>query len=297
MKSPLVCVDGVAPSYIAMPAGRWATVLEFVTHTCSVADIQTFKTMLSEEKIFDQQGNSVNAESPYQPHQRLWYHRTLVYEKTVPDDVVILYRDANIVVADKPHFLSTVPAGRHIKETLLARLRVMLQHDDVAPVHRLDRETAGIVIFCLDARKRGAYQTLFENRQVEKIYEAIAPFNPSLHLPVCYRSRLENVKAFITVHNVEGEPNSETFIELLESSGQWGRYKLAPKTGKKHQLRAHLSALGIPIVNDPWYPKILDDKGDDFTHPLQLLAKEIAFVDPFSGQRLHFKSGRVLNFT
>jgi tRNA pseudouridine32 synthase/23S rRNA pseudouridine746 synthase len=98
---------------------------------------------------------------------------------------------------------------------------------------------------------------------------------------------------------VAGKPNSETAIALLESKAGLARYGLSPLTGKKHQLRAHMAALGIPIVNDRIYPKLRPASSaveSDYSQPLQLLAKSLMFTDPLSGEPRHFESRQVLRW-
>lgn len=236
----------------------------------------------------------MTAATPYRPGSRIWYYREVPPETPVPFEEAILYRDEHLLVVDKPHFLATVPGGRYLRETLLARLRNKLDLPELTPVHRLDRETAGLVLFCIHPPSRGKYQALFEQRSVQKVYEAIAPFRADLELPRVHRSLLRegsrNGERFFTMQEVAGEPNSETRIALIERRGDLAKYRLEPHTGRKHQLRAHMAALGVPILNDPWYPAVLEDKGDDFSRPLQLLAREIEFVDPLSGEARQFSS-------
>ena len=263
-------------------------------------DEAVLRERLARGEIVDEVGRVMAADTPYRPGSRIWYYREVAPEAPVPFAEVILYRDERLLAVDKPHFLATVPGGRYLRETLLARLRSKLDLPHLTPVHRLDRETAGVVLFCLDPTSRGKYQRLFEQRTVKKIYEAIAPFCADLELPRVHRSRLRegsrNGERFFTMQEVAGEPNSETGIELIERRGDLAKYRLLPHTGRKHQLRAHMAALGIPILNDPWYPHLVEDKGDDFSRPLQLLAREIDFVDPVTGDIRRFFSQRALNW-
>jgi tRNA pseudouridine32 synthase/23S rRNA pseudouridine746 synthase len=294
---PLPPIDGLAPSCVALIPGPWTTVLEFLEQKFPFLEPGILADRLNNGEIYDDQGQSIPADSPYQAGQYLWYYRAVREETRVPFELNVLYRDERIVVIDKPHFLSAIPAGRFVKETVLVRLRVLLGQQDIAPVHRLDRETAGVMMLCLDKHSRSAYQQLFESRNVQKTYEAIAPYRADLSLPLVHRSRLAHESGkFFSMSEVAGEPNSETRISLLETRGPWAKYQLEPHTGKKHQLRAHLAALQIPIVNDPWYPVVLDDKGDDFSKPLQLLARSLQFVDPFTGEQRLFTSQRELSW-
>ncbi|WP_348946129.1 pseudouridine synthase [Chitinibacter sp. FCG-7] len=295
--APLPPIDGLAPSCVALIPGPWPTMLAFLEEKFPYLEPGVLATRLQNGEIYDDLGQAIPADSPYQPGSYLWYYRTVRSETRVPFEIEVLYRDDRIIVIDKPHFLSAIPAGRFVKETVLVRLRVLLGQQDIAPVHRLDRETAGVMMLCLDKNSRSAYQQLFESRNVQKTYEAIAPYRADLALPLVHRSRLAHEDGkFFSMSEVPGEPNSETKISLLERRGDWAHYQLEPHTGKKHQLRAHLAALQIPILNDPWYPVVLDDKGDDFSQPLQLLARELKFIDPFSGQERVFTSRRSLQW-
>lgn len=247
--------------------------------------------------IVDGDGYPQAPEMPYRAHQWLWYYRHVHDEVPVPFELPVLYRDDCLVVVDKPHFMATTPGGRYLRETALVRLRRKLGITDLTPIHRLDRDTAGIVMFCIDPHHRGAYQRLFQEREVEKEYEAVAPWVPEIALPQVYRSRMvdSDSKDFRMVE-APGAPNSETHITLLRQLPDGlGHYRLVPISGRKHQLRVHMSALGIPIVNDEIYPDLLPMReAGDFSHPLQLLARAVSFVDPLSGEPRRFESRRRL---
>jgi len=224
----------------------------------------------------------------------IYYYREVEDEALIPFDEVILYRDEHLLVVDKPHFLPVIPSGSYLHETLLVRLRQKLQLEHLTPIHRLDRETAGVMLFSINPASRGDYQLLFEHREVSKTYEALAPLLCDRTLPITYRSRLVKGEPFFRTQEVAGEANAETHIEMLEDCGSYARYCLRPVTGKQHQLRVHLAALGIPIINDHTYPELLKFKGEDYTQPLKLLAKSISFKDPFTRQVHFFESGRTL---
>ena len=245
--------------------------------------------------VIDVRGAPVDAERSYEPQLRIYYYRALDAEPRIPFEETVLFQDEYLVVADKPHFLPVIPSGRYVQETLLVRLKRRLGIDTLAPIHRIDRETAGLVVFTVQPETRKAYQDLFLQSAVHKHYEAIAPWRPELTLPLTYRSRLvENPDRFMQVRVEEGEPNSETLIELVEVHGEWARYRLSPVTGRKHQLRAHCAALGMPIRHDQIYPKHLPENSDDYAKPLQLLAKAIAFRDPITGVERSFTSRQAL---
>jgi tRNA pseudouridine32 synthase/23S rRNA pseudouridine746 synthase len=162
------------------------------------------------------------------------------------------------------------------------------------PAHRLDRVTAGLVLFVIDPTLRGAYQTLFQDRQVRKEYEAVALHDPTLTLPTVVRSRIVSEKGQFAAHQVDGEPNAHTTVELLEHRDGLGRYRLTPLTGRTHQLRLHMNSLGVPILGDDLYPTATGRAVDDFTNPLQLLASAIEFTDPISKAVRRFETERSL---
>ncbi|MEG2963154.1 MAG: pseudouridine synthase, partial [Janthinobacterium sp.] len=225
---------------------------------------------------------------------RIFYYRELERETPIPFQEEILFQDEHLIVVDKPHFLPMTPGGRFVQETLLTRLKKRLDCADLTPIHRLDRETAGVVIFSRQIASRGAYQSLFQRREVHKTYEALAPVLEGRDFPFTYRSRMVDGDKFFLMREEAGEANSETLIDVIERRGGVNLYRLQPHTGRKHQLRVHLASLGIPIVNDAFYPVALPCKEDDMSQPLQLLARAIDFTDPLSGAPRHFESRRSL---
>lgn len=294
LKEPLPTVDGVGPSCQWLPAGRWETVLDFLLERYPGVEAAVWLARMAKGQVVDETGLRIDPGSPYRVGACIFYYREIVSEKRVPFDEHILYQDEHILVADKPHFLPVVPAGRFLHETLLVRLKKKGRLERLVPVHRLDRETAGVVMFSLNPASRGAYVSLFRERKVRKVYEALARTLPGLKLPLTRRSRVVAGEPFFRMREVEGEPNSETHIDVLRRMSGVSLYRLSPVTGRKHQLRLHLSALGIPIVNDKLYPELCADEGDDFSNPLKLLAKSIFFLDPLTGRERHFESGRKL---
>ena len=294
MKEPLPIVDGVGPSCQWLPAGPWETVLDFLKERYPGVEVATWLARMAKGQVVDETGLRLHRGSPYRVGACIFYYREVESETVVPFDEHVLYRDEHILVADKPHFLPVVPAGRFLRETLLVRLKKKWMLERLVPVHRLDRETAGVVIFSLDPATRGAYVSLFRERRVRKVYEALARTSPGLGLPLTRRSRVVAGEPFFRMKEVEGEPNSETHIDVLRRLNGVSLYRLTPVTGRKHQLRVHLSALGIPIVNDKLYPEMRDAGDDDFSSPLKLLAKSVFFLDPLTGRECYFESGRKL---
>lgn len=294
LPAPLPVIDGVAPSYLWLPVGEWPNLLAFLIQRFPAIDSATWVARMARGEVVDGNGLRLMPDSPYRRGMCIFYYREPPAETPIPFEETILYQDERILVADKPHFLPMIPSGRFLHETLLVRLKKKTGLADLTPIHRLDRETAGVVIFSHDIGSRGAYQSLFQQRLVDKTYEALAPTAPDLALPLVYRSRMVEGTPFFRMQEVAGEPNSETRIELIERRATCSLYRLRPLTGKKHQLRVHLAALGIPIINDTFYPDVYPCKGDDLSTPLKLLAREIAFVDPLDGRPRRFTSQREL---
>jgi tRNA pseudouridine32 synthase/23S rRNA pseudouridine746 synthase len=242
-------------------------------------------------KVFDADGVALTAQSAHRAGLTIRYFREVENERPIPFTETIVYADANIVVADKPHFLPVTPKGAYVEQTLLARLVNRLGNRQLAPLHRIDRCTAGLVLFSANAANRGKYHALFRHRQISKTYQAMAPSLPSVAFPFVYRSRLIAGEPFFRMREVPGAPNTETRIDVLERGHVSWRYQLQPVTGKKHQLRVHMAALGAAIQNDDFYPLLVMRAADDYGRPLKLIATELAFVDPISGKPLQFKSG------
>jgi tRNA pseudouridine32 synthase/23S rRNA pseudouridine746 synthase len=276
-------------------SGEWGTVGEYLVARLSGAGPGVVEEMLDAGLVVGADGQPVAARTPYSPGRYLFFHRDLPPEVPVPFPLEIAHRDAHLVVADKPHFLATTPRGSHVVETALARLRRELDLPELGSAHRLDRLTAGLVLFVVRPGERGAYQTLFSERRVRKEYEAIAPYDPTLAVPRTVRSRILKERGVPAAREVEGEPNAETLVELVERRGDLGRYRLTPHTGQTHQLRVHMSALGVPILGDPLYPVVTGPVPDgDFRRPLQLLARRLEFTDPVTGVEHRLRSGRTL---
>jgi tRNA pseudouridine32 synthase/23S rRNA pseudouridine746 synthase len=251
--------------------------------------------MLARECFVEEDGRPVLAEDPYAPHRFVWFHRDLREEPEVTAPIHVVHRDERLVVVDKPAFLSSIPRGRHVMQSVVVRLRDELALPELSPLHRLDRVTSGLLMLATEARWRGPYQTLFEHRSVHKTYWALAPLRQDLSFPVVVRNHLRKERGSWQAQVVPGAPvNAETRIELDSVVDGRGVYRLTPSTGRTHQLRVHLFGLGIPIVDDPLYPQVLDVEVDDFSRPLQLLAGELAFTDPVDGSPRRFRSVRRL---
>ncbi len=250
--------------------------------------------MLRDGAFVDPLGAPLTGDEPYRPHTFIWFHRRLREEVEVPGELVVLHRDERLVVFDKPHFLSTIPRGRHVLQSAVVRARRELDLPTLTAAHRLDRATAGVLLMTTEPRWRAPYQTLFSDRVVEKTYEAIAPVRPGLEFPRDVESHLVKHVGTMQAEMLDLPPNSRTHIDLLEERDGWGRYKVRPVTGRTHQIRAHFTMLGIPLASDPLYPEVRDIDIDDFSSPLALLARSLSFIDPVDGSPRLFTSRRTL---
>jgi tRNA pseudouridine32 synthase/23S rRNA pseudouridine746 synthase len=288
--APLPQRHGLDPARLRLPAaGQWTTLRDHLVERLPRVAPGRIDALFHERRIADTNG-LLDLDAPFVPDSFVWLHRDLPDEVAVPFEIDVVHRDDNILVVDKPHFLATIPRGQHVVETALVRLRRDLGLPEVSPAHRLDRVTAGLVLFVINREYRGAYQNLFRDRLVHKEYEAVASFDPGLALPRTVRSRIVKERGVIAAQELPGPPNSETRVELIEQHDGRGRYRLLPVTGRTHQLRLHMSSLGVPIVNDSFYPVLTETPLDDFSRPLQLLAKVLEFTDPLSGERRRFES-------
>jgi tRNA pseudouridine32 synthase / 23S rRNA pseudouridine746 synthase len=291
LNAPLPFVEGVGPSCQWLPAGPWKTVIDFLQEQHPHVQAATWQARMAKGKVLDETGCRVDANTAFRAGACIFYYRELELENPIPFTEQVLYQDEHILVADKPHFLPVIPSGRFLRETLLVRLRKQGAGEDLVPVHRLDRETAGVVLFSLNRKTRGHYTALFRNRKVRKVYEALASTLEESKFPITRRSRVVQGEPFFRMKEVPGEANSETHVSVLSAKGSLSLYQLVPVTGRKHQLRLHLAALGIPVINDKLYPVLTASTDDDFSNPLKLLAKSISFRDPLSGREYYFESG------
>lgn len=286
--------DGVKPSCVVLPTAGQGTCLDFLAERLSGVSRQGWLQRIERAQVVDELGLRIQADTPLRHGLRVYYYREVVVEPEVPFEAQVLFQDAHVVVADKPHFLPVTPGGNYLQNTLLIRLKNQLGLPDLSPVHRIDRDTAGLVLFAVRREDRGAYQALFRERSVHKTYEAIAPWNPAITFPREHASRMQESENFIRMQEVEGVPNSFTRMDVLEHNLRWGRYQLSPVSGKRHQLRVHMAALGLGLKGDGLYPVVDDAPEGDFSRPLLLLAQSLAFPDPITGQVRQFSTQQSL---
>ncbi|WP_455925031.1 pseudouridine synthase [Pseudomonas putida] len=278
-------------STLSLPPGPWATVLDCLCGHFKAIDREQWLDRIARGKVLDAQGQPIAVDLPYKQGLRIHYFREVPNEKPIAAQEHILHVDDHLVVADKPHFLPVTPTGEYVEHTLLRRLIRRLDNPHLVPLHRIDRHTAGLVLFSANPESRSAYQSLFPNRQIDKRYQAIAPALPHLTFPHVHKSRMVHGEPFFRMQEAEGQPNSETLIEVGEQQGDLWRYVLYPITGKTHQLRVHMTALGASLCNDPFYPQVCGmGEEDDYSKPLKLLAHSLRFKDPLSGEERYFES-------
>lgn len=289
-------IDGVSASQVFLPALATppSTLLDYLSQHFAHISRAEWQQRFADGLIYAANGEVLSTDCAYLAQQHIFYYRFLAHEITVPFQHHILFENAHLLVVDKPHFLTMSPTGQYVQQTLLVRLKQQTQLADLTPIHRLDRETAGVVMFSKQPASRGTYQQLFAERLVQKTYHAIAGYRADLVFPLQLNLRMGKGQPFYRMQVESGLANSQTHIELLAHNTQWGKYQLQPHSGKQHQLRLHLSHLGIGIQNDPLYPELAHKAEDDFTAPLQLLAKNLRFVDPISDTPMYFESRQEL---
>ena len=304
-KNPHIAMrDGVSPSCVALPRVRqspWPLLIDHLAERLPRIARAEWAERMQSGSVLGEDGHPLPPDAPYVGGARVYYWRELPHEDPIPFEASVLFEDEHLVVADKPHFLPVTPGGRYVRETLLVRLKAQLGLPDLSPLHRIDRETAGLVLLSKRPQDRDAYQSLFRERQMDKVYEAVAPWREDLAWPLTRESHLlEDEQAFYRMREArphEGlAPNSSTRIECLRREGTRALYRLLPLSGKRHQLRVHMLGLGLPIEGDQFYPTVRRGPEDeeDFREPLQLLARGIAFTDPVTGQVRRFESQRQL---
>ena len=284
------------PSTVVLPHGQWDSVLNCLCERFPNISRATWVSRFERNLIQDHQQVPIALNTPYRSGMKIIYYRELAAEESIPGNEKVLYEDEHLLVVDKPPFLPVIPTGKYVAQTLLARLINLTDNFDLQPLHRIDRHTSGLVLFSKRKETRGIYQALFRDGKVSKSYQAIAPQLPDLQFPYHYHSRIVRGEPFFLSKEVDGPANSHTIINLLEQRGEFWRYDLTPVSGKKHQLRLHLCALGAPIYNDFFYPVINDEEMDNYAKPLQLLACELHFADPVSGENMHFTSSQQLQW-
>lgn len=282
--------NGVGASCVVVPAGPWPTVFDFLQKRFARVDPAIWQQRLAEGDVTDDSGAVLNADIPCTPGQRIYYYREVEAEVSIPFKATVLWRNDDLLVTDKPHFLPVMPSGKYVQETLLVRLKNEFNLPELTPIHRIDRDTAGLVLFSVRAATRNAYAALFRERRVSKTYECIAPWNPALQWPMHRATRIGNATHFMQQSEEAGEVNAITDIAPIEVRGDWARYELQPLTGQRHQLRVHMNGLGLPIVNDGIYPILTPEDATDYAKPLQLLARQLKFVDPVIQLPLEFES-------
>ena len=282
--APLPVRDGLGPTRLRVHGGPLGDEL-----AARFGPAVAAKAIAGE--VVDRHGAVLDPTTVLPAGASVYLYRDLPDEVPVPFDIPVLYRDDAVVVVDKPHFLATMPRGRHVAQTALVRLRRQLGLPELSPAHRLDRLTAGVLLFTTRRELRGTYQMLFARGAVHKTYLARAAVHPDVELPRIVRSRIVKRRGHLQAVEEPGEPNAETLVESIPSEGL---YRLTPRTGRTHQLRVHMASLGTPIYGDPLYPKVVDVADDDFSAPLQLLALSLEFDDPLTGSRRRFVSSRRL---
>ena len=326
MLSPLPVRNGVNATRLRLPgSGPWPTVADYLLERFGHVDPEGILRRFDEREIVGLGGTPLSATTPLGVHDFIWYYRSLPAETPIPFQATILHQDEHLIAVDKPHFLPTTPGGKFIQQSALVRLRNQTGIDDLVPMHRLDRATAGVILFAANPQTRGAYQSLFERREIRKSYQAVVALEPGqgletgkvlsagdamaqrepdqlrtllAELPMDYENRMTKVKGQLRAVVEDGVPNAKTRIRLAATGRSNGYFKglqvalldLDPLTGKTHQLRVHLASLGLGIINDAFYPRLWDLAPDDYARPLQLLAKSIAFTDPLTGIERRFTS-------
>lgn len=285
------------PSVVTLPKAEkpYPSILSFLSMRFPAISRKTWEKRISEGKVIGEKTGPITLDTVYTPLSRIFYFREVSSEPVIPFTEKILHLDDNILVVCKPHFLPVTPGGRYVDECLLNRLRRSTGINDLAPLHRIDRETAGIVLFSANRRSRGLYGALFMNGQIQKTYQALAACLPTQQTASWnVANRIERSEPWFRMKTVPGTVNARSTINLVEVKGDRARFILQPETGKTHQLRLHMSGVGFGILNDRYYPALQEESEDNFDTPLQLLAQAVRFRDPLSGREREFTSERTL---
>ena len=288
--------DGVSPSRIWLPARPASSLSAFLASRFPDITEIAWRDRMARGLVLDAEGLPSPPDAAYRPDSACYYYRELPPDPQPRPPLPILHADEHLLVIDKPHFVAVMPAGRFLHDTLLVRLRAEGGLDDLAPLHRLDRDTAGVILFSVNPSTRDAYAALFRERRIEKTYEAVADAAPAGDFPQWRRSCIARDEDHYRRREVPGPVNAETWISQVASAGRDALYRIRPHTGQTHQIRVHMAALGLPLRHDRLYPSNQRHLPDDPARPLQLLARSLAFEDPVSGQPRRFVSARALSF-
>ncbi|QWV92213.1 pseudouridine synthase [Geomonas oryzisoli] len=285
------------PAKVTMPqlGHPYPTVFAFLVERFPKIPREVWESRIAQGKVLGEDGAPVGMDTPYAPQKRVFYFRELVAEREIPFPEEILFQNDELLVACKPHFLPVTPGGAYLNQSLLHRLRERTGIHHLVPLHRIDRETAGLVLFSVNPKTRGRYGGLFRDGCIEKEYRAVSVGRvPDGRGSWLVESRLVPGDPWFVMGTEPGIPNARSQIQLLEERDGRALFALSPLTGKTHQLRVHLSSLGMPILNDRLYPRLQPRQPDDFDRPLQLLAQRLRFKDPISGKWQEFQSDRNL---
>lgn len=285
------------PSKVTLPGADkpYPSILDFLASRFPGINKESWGQRIAMGKVLDWDGNAISPETKYIPFKRIYYFREVEEERVIPFQEEILFRNDHILVACKPHFLPVTPGGAYVDECLLNRLRQRTGVDYLAPIHRIDRETAGIVMFSVNRKTNTLYHALFRNRKVEKTYHALSRCNyEPIKTEWIVENRIVGGEPWFRMKTVPGVANASSRIELVGNKGNLARFVLSPLTGQTHQLRIHMSSLGFGILNDRYYPDLQPESVDNFDNPLQLIAKKLKFIDPVTGKNMEFKSERKL---
>lgn len=290
-------IDGVCASTLYLPKLNASppSLFAYLCNKFSHIGADQWRQRFLTQQILDSTGKALDIDTPYHYGTHIYYYRFVADEPHVPFEHRLIFENDNIMVVDKPHFLTVAPAGNYVRQTLLSRLKQTSNNPHLAPIHRLDKDTAGLILISKNPATRHLYQALFRQQRVHKVYHAIAKIHPNLSLPTKVSLHLERGTPFYVMQvNPHKSANSTTHLDILCTKNGWAKYQLTPTTGKLHQLRAHLNHLGIPIKNDPYYPSITHQAANEFDNPLQLLAKSLAFYEPIDKRDVAFVSPREL---
>ncbi|MBU3650619.1 MAG: pseudouridine synthase [Limnohabitans sp.] len=295
-KADLPLRAGVSPSCVALPAGPWVSVLEFLVQRLPALSEAQWRDRFARGLVLDAQGKALSEAAAYARGTKVYYYREVDHEPTLPFAPQVVFEDEHLLVADKPHFMPVLPTGRYVQQSLLVQMKRLSGCASLSPIHRIDRETAGLVVFAKQPQERDAYQRLVREQALDKLYLGVSAWAGE-RVPAVYRSQLaEDPERFFVMREASGPPNSETRLRLLRVQDGRALLALKPVSGRKHQLRVHLLALGLPLLGDRFYPEVREgpDAPADFADPLQLLAKRLRFRDPITGRWRRFESPSAL---